>query len=126
MLDIIKYENLEDFIGLLKAAVDKKTPVYVDVVRLKHDDDVMTMKISFMVIHNGFLHQCFFSEGMPELRLVPESVFDVLSTEKLRMDALADYQKSVETYDENVKKEYGAAEDLIKEQGFPVVMGVVQ
>jgi hypothetical protein len=63
---------------------------------------------------------------MPELRLVPESVFDVLSTEKLRMDALADYQKSVETYDGNVKKEYGDAEDLIKEQGFPVVMGVVQ
>jgi hypothetical protein len=126
MLDSIKYERLEDFLCLLKAADSKKTHVYVDVIRLTGEDNVMTMKISFMIIREGFLHQCIFGDNMPEMLLVPEGVFSVLSTEKLRKDALNDYHRSLQVYDDSVKAEYQKAEDLIRDLGYMVVMGVVQ
>lgn len=124
MLDVVRYERLEGFIGLLKAA-DKKTPVYVDVVRSQSESGLLTMKISFMMIQDGFLHQCFFSEDMPVFRFVDESVFNVLS-EPVRKQALDDYHLGIERYEAEVKAEYDAAADVIRQEGFTVVEGVVQ
>jgi len=128
MLNIpeIKYERLEDFLGLLKATENKKTPVYVDVIRLSREDGFMTMKVSFMIIKDGCLHQCFYADDMPEMYLLSKEIFNRFSSEKLRNDTFADYQKTLDSFDVSVHGEYQKAEDIIKGLGFPVVMGVVQ
>lgn len=126
MLDTIKYEKLEDYLSLLKATENKKTPVYVDVIRLSREDGFMTMKVSFMVIKDGFLHQCMYADDMPEMYLLSKEIFSRFSSEKLRNDTFTDYQRTLDAFDLAVHGEYQKAEEIIKGLGFPVVMGVVQ
>lgn len=124
-MDMIKYERFEDWMGLLKAG-DKKTKVYVDVVRVKPSENTVSMNVLFQVISDGCVHSCVVFEGMPEVTIVPEWVFSVLSTEKLQKEALEDYRKTLDWYDQRVHEEYKKAEDIIKGMGYAVVMGLIQ
>ena len=125
-MDMIKYERFEDWMSLLRL-VDKTKTVYVNVVRTKQSENIISMNIVFQVIHDELIHSCVVSEGMPETMIVPEWVFSVLSTEKLQLEALADYRKTLEVYDARVHEEYKKAEDVIKGMGYSnIIMGLVQ
>lgn len=125
-MDMIKYEKLEDWMGLLKAS-DKETIVYVDILHVKPTENLRSINIIFQMIVENRVHVCVIDEDMPEVTIVPEWVFTVLSDEKLRKAALENYHKNLGVYDALVKTEYEKAVGIVEKEGYEnVVMGVIQ
>ena len=125
-MDLVKYEKFEDWLTVLKAT-DKQTIVYVDIIHVKPNETMRSINILFQVEKDGKVHSCVVDEEMPGVTVVPAWVFDVLSTEKLRAEALADYNHTLDAYDVLVDAEYKKACGIIKNQGYQnVVMGLIQ
>ena len=127
IMDMIKYEKFEEWLSILKAADKKTTTIYIDVIRVKPTETRISMNIIFQIRLDNLIHSCIITEEMPELTIVPDWVFSVLSTEKLRNDALADYHHQLDEYDRIVHDEYQKACDIIKNLGYTnIIMGLIQ
>lgn len=125
----IKYENFEDWMSLLKASdKEKKTVVYIDVIRTKPSEDNITMSVLFQFIgQNGMINSCNVSDDMPYCVLVPEWVFSMLSSEKVQKEEYEFYRLSIDLFDKHLHEEYEKAVSIIKGAGFNnIIMGLVQ
>lgn len=123
-MDVIRYEQLEDWIKQSKAYVNK--PVYLNALKTREkDSNRMTSTIIIQHIHEGILHECTITNGMPEVMIVPEWVFSVVS-EKTAAMAMAEYHGVLNLFDTQVKDEYLKAEQILKTEGFTnIIMGMV-
>lgn len=113
------YEELEEFIELLKA-VDKVRPIYVTVLRGTREN-IVSGSVIVMALHDGLVHAFEHREDIQNVRLVPDEYFANIEDEKERSDEYGRYRAKFDNFEESLHKEYVKMRDVLKALGFQTI-----